>query len=83
MVWSCAAELGLTIWSPLGGGALTGKYKRGQDAPEDTRYGRVLKNASNPNAPPSMKAVFKMQLTMYERSLDVAEKVAPIAKELG
>jgi aryl-alcohol dehydrogenase-like predicted oxidoreductase len=29
--------LGLLIWSPLAGGLLSGKYRRGQDAPEGTR----------------------------------------------
>jgi len=29
--------LGLLIWSPLAGGLLTGKYRRGQDAPPGTR----------------------------------------------
>jgi aryl-alcohol dehydrogenase-like predicted oxidoreductase len=29
--------LGLLIWSPLAGGLLTGKYRRGEDAPEGSR----------------------------------------------
>jgi len=31
--------IGLIPWSPLAGGALSGKYKRGQDAPADARFG--------------------------------------------
>ena len=30
--------LGLLIWSPLAGGLLSGKYRRGQDAPEGARH---------------------------------------------
>ena len=30
--------LGLLIWSPLAGGLLSGKYRRGQDAPEGSRH---------------------------------------------
>ncbi len=30
--------LGLLIWSPLAGGLLSGKYRRGQDPPEGTRH---------------------------------------------
>jgi aryl-alcohol dehydrogenase-like predicted oxidoreductase len=30
--------LGLLIWSPLAGGWLSGKYRRGQDAPEGSRH---------------------------------------------
>jgi aryl-alcohol dehydrogenase-like predicted oxidoreductase len=30
-------NLGILVWSPLAGGLLSGKYRRGQDAPEGTR----------------------------------------------
>ncbi len=30
--------LGVLVWSPLAGGLLSGKYRRGQDAPEGTRH---------------------------------------------
>ena len=30
-------SLGVLVWSPLAGGLLSGKYRRGQDAPEGTR----------------------------------------------
>ncbi len=37
----CRAEgIGVICWSPLGGGWLTGKYRRGQPAPPDSRVGR-------------------------------------------
>ncbi len=29
--------LGILVWSPIAGGLLSGKYRRGQDAPEGTR----------------------------------------------
>ena len=29
--------LGILVWSPLAGGLLSGKYRRGKDAPKDTR----------------------------------------------
>ena len=29
--------LGVLVWSPIAGGLLSGKYRRGQDAPEGTR----------------------------------------------
>jgi aryl-alcohol dehydrogenase-like predicted oxidoreductase len=38
--------LGLLIWSPLAGGLLSGKYRRGQDAPPGSRH------ASEWNEPP-------------------------------
>jgi aryl-alcohol dehydrogenase-like predicted oxidoreductase len=37
----CRAEgLGVICWSPLAGGWLSGKYRRGQPAPPDSRVGR-------------------------------------------
>jgi aryl-alcohol dehydrogenase-like predicted oxidoreductase len=30
--------LGILVWSPLAGGLLSGKYRRGQDAPEGSRH---------------------------------------------
>ncbi len=37
----CSSEgIGALCWSPLAGGWLTGKYKKDQDAPENSRVGR-------------------------------------------
>lgn len=72
-------DLGLTIWSPLAGGALSGKYKRGVQPPQGSRYAAVLKMAEDP----AMKRMAAVMLGRYERSLDVAERLAPLAKELG
>jgi len=33
-----ALDIAVTAWSPLGGGMLTGKYKRNTDKPKDGRY---------------------------------------------
>ena len=30
--------VGMLVWSPLAGGLLSGKYRRGQDAPEGSRH---------------------------------------------
>jgi aryl-alcohol dehydrogenase-like predicted oxidoreductase len=38
----CRAEgIGVIAWSPLAGGWLTGKYRRGQPPPPDSRVGRA------------------------------------------
>jgi len=55
-------------WSPLGGGLLTGKYRRGEEPPEGTRF-------ANANA---------MQRQRFnERIFDVIEGVTPIAEGRG
>jgi aryl-alcohol dehydrogenase-like predicted oxidoreductase len=57
-------------WSPLGGGLLTGKYGRGQEYPEGSRY--AIAGANSPQAQRVRDAVF-----------DVTEALAPIAAEKG
>jgi aryl-alcohol dehydrogenase-like predicted oxidoreductase len=59
--------LGTLIYSPLGGGVLTGKYKRGEPAPPDTRAGR--------GGP--------WREMLDEQSLELAEQVGKVAAELG
>lgn len=72
-------NLGLTVWSPMAGGALSGKYKRGVEPPENSRYASILKMAKNP----ATAAMAKGALERYERSLDVAASLEPVAMELG
>jgi len=65
-------ELGLTIWSPLAGGALSGKYNGGDGE------GR-LSMAKDPKAGP-MAQHWKKRLDL---AVPVARALEPIAKELG
>jgi aryl-alcohol dehydrogenase-like predicted oxidoreductase len=60
--------LALIPWSPLGGGLLSGKYRRGQPIPSDSRY-------ANPN--PIQKRRF------VEAVFDVIEPLSALAKEKG
>jgi aryl-alcohol dehydrogenase-like predicted oxidoreductase len=55
-------------WSPLAGGLLTGKYRRGEAPPEGTRYG-----GGDP----------RQARRMAERVFDVTEGLEPLAKEKG
>jgi aryl-alcohol dehydrogenase-like predicted oxidoreductase len=59
--------LGTMIYSPLGGGVLTGKYKRGEAPPADSRAARG--------------GVWGNMLD--EQSLDAADEVGKVAAELG
>lgn len=62
--------LGVLVWSPLNGGWLTGKYRRGSDAPGDSRartYAEHFGYGSDPG----------------ERKLDAIEQLAPIAQGAG
>jgi aryl-alcohol dehydrogenase-like predicted oxidoreductase len=60
--------LGAMVYSPLGGGVLTGKYERGAEPPADTRLGR-------------RRGAGAMVLT--DRTLDLVDEVKKIAADLG
>ncbi len=57
-------------WSPLAGGMLTGKYQRGEDPPEDSRWASY---ATNP----------MQRRRMNDRIYDATEALEPIAKAKG
>jgi aryl-alcohol dehydrogenase-like predicted oxidoreductase len=56
-------------WSPLAGGLLTGKYKRGEEPPEGARFA----DQTNP--------IYRRRLN--DRIYDVIEGLQPIAEEKG
>jgi aryl-alcohol dehydrogenase-like predicted oxidoreductase len=62
--------LGTLIYSPLGGGILSGKYERGQAPAADTRYGR--------RGRPGMAA-----MVLTDRNFEIAEAVEEVAAEVG
>jgi len=62
-----ALDLAVTAWSPLGGGTLTGKYRKGRPRPGQTR----LSEGGWGDA------------FLTERNLDIAEEVIRVAQELG
>ena len=66
--------LGTLVYSPLGGGLLTGKYGRGSDPSPDSRYGRVASD-------PRRREMATRALT--DRNFDIADAVGKIAAELG
>jgi aryl-alcohol dehydrogenase-like predicted oxidoreductase len=59
--------LGTMVYSPLGGGVLTGKYKKGEKPPADSRAGRG--------------GLWARMLD--DQSLDTADLVGKVAAELG
>jgi aryl-alcohol dehydrogenase-like predicted oxidoreductase len=65
--------LGVIVWSPLGGGVLTGKYGRG-DIPADSRFGR--------SAQGDAWEQFRRTL-LTEKNFEIVDKVGEIAKARG
>src|SRR5579859_1476154 len=57
-------------WSPLGGGLLTGKYRRNETPPSDSRFGS---GSANPN----------VQRRLRDQVFDVTEGLQPLAEAKG
>eukprot|EP00004_Rigifila_ramosa_P028723 TRINITY_DN9850_c0_g1_i1.p1 TRINITY_DN9850_c0_g1~~TRINITY_DN9850_c0_g1_i1.p1 ORF type:complete len:381 (+),score=103.73 TRINITY_DN9850_c0_g1_i1:34-1143(+) len=75
-------QLGLTIWGPLSGGALTGKYSKAETRKDTTtRYGNLPQLVSSSN--PRMASLGKQMESRLDRGVRVAENLKPIADELG
>lgn len=68
---SRALGIGVAPYNPLGAGVLTGKYRRGDEPPEDSRFG--------------LGEYGRLYQRRYwsERMFDVAETVEAISREIG
>ena len=62
--------IGVIPWSPLAGGWLTGRYRKGQELPRSMRAERV-------------PARFDMSLPENQRKLEAADALAVLAEEAG
>jgi aryl-alcohol dehydrogenase-like predicted oxidoreductase len=67
--------MGVLVWSPLAGGWLTGKYRRGEDPPPDSRA------VSYPG--PYMAPRFDLARGGNQRKLDLIEPLEQVAKAAG
>jgi aryl-alcohol dehydrogenase-like predicted oxidoreductase len=68
--------LGTLVWSPLGGGVLTGRYRRGVAPEAGTRMGRLM-------ASPLPMARAWADGLLNEPNLDIADHVVTTAADLG
>jgi aryl-alcohol dehydrogenase-like predicted oxidoreductase len=69
--------MGVIVWSPLAGGWLAGKYRRGQEVPGDSRAARY----SSRGGP--IAARFDMSRDVNQRKLDLVEELAVVADKAG
>jgi aryl-alcohol dehydrogenase-like predicted oxidoreductase len=71
-VFPLCAEHGISqiVWSPLGQGILTGKYRPGEAPPADSRAASSAMN-------------YAMQLVMSDERLQAVERLRPVADEAG
>jgi aryl-alcohol dehydrogenase-like predicted oxidoreductase len=63
-------RMGVIAWSPLAGGWLTGRWRKGQEAPQSTRAQRLPQR-------------YDLALPDNQRKLDAADALAQLAEELG
>jgi aryl-alcohol dehydrogenase-like predicted oxidoreductase len=71
--------MGVIVWSPLAGGWLTGKYRKGEDIPEGSRAERyTTRFAGSPVA-----RRFDMSRPGNQRKLDLVEQLAKVAADAG
>jgi aryl-alcohol dehydrogenase-like predicted oxidoreductase len=69
--------MGVIVWSPLAGGWLAGKYRRGQPVPEDSRAARY-RRIGHPVA-----ARFDLSRPGNQRKLELVEELAVVADKAG
>jgi aryl-alcohol dehydrogenase-like predicted oxidoreductase len=62
--------MGVLPWSPLAGGWLSGRYRKGQDAPQSNRATRI-------------PIRYDLSLPENQRKLDAADALAVLAEEAG
>ncbi|MEQ4522851.1 aldo/keto reductase, partial [Nocardioides kribbensis] len=62
--------MGVLPWSPLAGGWLTGRYRKGQEPPTSSRAARI-------------PARFDLSLPDNQRKLEAADALAVLAEEAG
>src|SRR6202011_5979665 len=74
--------VGTMIYSPLGGGVLTGKYHRGEEPPADSRAAR---NAGRPSPAVAVRNMPRIAGggMLDDRNLSIAEEVGKVAADLG
>jgi aryl-alcohol dehydrogenase-like predicted oxidoreductase len=69
--------MGVIVWSPLAGGWLTGKYRRGEEPPEDSRVSRVKKFN------PRVADRFDFDRPGNRRKLEIVEDLSLVADKAG
>jgi aryl-alcohol dehydrogenase-like predicted oxidoreductase len=69
--------MGVIVWSPLAGGWLAGKYRRGHETPKDSRAVRYKERGS------PIANRYDASLPQNQRKLDVVEELIGLADKAG
>ena len=69
--------MGVIVWSPLAGGWLSGKYRRGEQAPRDSRAVRFAERGS------PVARRYDVKVPENQRKLDLVEALSELARDAG
>ena len=69
--------MGTIVWSPLAGGWLTGKYRRGEEPPADSRAARIRQFN------PRVADRFNLERDANRRKLDIVDGLTVLAEKAG
>lgn len=69
--------MGVIVWSPLAGGWLTGKYRRGTEIPADSRSARIL------SINPALAPRFDLNLPVNQKKLELVGELEIVADKAG
>jgi aryl-alcohol dehydrogenase-like predicted oxidoreductase len=69
--------MGVIVWSPLAGGWLTGKYRRGEQPPQDSRAVRFAQQGR------PVAARYDLSRPGNQRKLDLVEELGLVAEKAG
>jgi aryl-alcohol dehydrogenase-like predicted oxidoreductase len=69
--------MGVIVWSPLAGGWLTGKYRRGEDPPKDSRAVRYAEQGR------PVASRYDLSRPGNQHKLDLVEELALVAEKAG
>jgi aryl-alcohol dehydrogenase-like predicted oxidoreductase len=69
--------MGVIVWSPLARGWLTGKYRRGEEPPPESRAARSLQRGG------WVAKVFDLSRPANQRKLDLVEDLQVVAEKAG
>jgi len=67
--------MGVLVWSPLAGGWLAGRYRRGQDTPKDSRAVRFAEQGR------AVASRYDMSLPENQRKLEIVEELIDLAEK--
>src|ERR671930_1994685 len=81
-----ALDVGVTAWSPLGGGVLTGKYRRKKNKDQHSSDNDTKKMLSKEEEGSRLNVVASSEMAnalLKDRNLIIAEEVSKIANDVG